>query len=195
MVMLRSVTVSLAVVGPPLYQTRPQDEASFFFPIPPNRECIESVDMVLHIPVAVDYFYEYLTGRQTQFQEEDAIHFFSLYIDLRMYDKACSDEESEAAKRQIAEEIYAEYLSEEQQAQFFVALDPQVKMLFQNKFDQIEDNLNEYLFIEVYAYVLDKLRVYFNMFKNSQAFVQLEDEIRRQERLYEVLVEASLIDN
>jgi hypothetical protein len=33
------------------------------------------------------------------------------------------------------------------------------------------------------------------MFKNSQAFVQLEDEIRRQERLYEVLVEANLINN
>jgi len=47
------------------------------------------------------------------------------------------------------------------------------------KYNEIEDNLNEYLFIEVYAFVLDKLREYFTMFKNSQAFVQLEDEIRR----------------
>ena len=74
-------------------------------------------------------------------------------------------------------------------------MDPQVKVLFQQKYDQIEDNLNEYLFIEVYAFVLDKLREYFTMFKNSQAFVQLGDEIRRQERLYEVLVEANLINN
>lgn len=70
-----------------------------------------------------------------------------------------------------------------------------VKILFQRKYDQLDDNLNEYLFIEVYAFVLDKLREYFTMFKNSQAFVQLEDEIRRQERLYEVLVEANLINN
>ena len=44
-------------------------------------------------------------------------------------------------------------------------------MHFQQKFDQIEENLDEYLFIEVYAFVLDKLREYFTMFKNSQAFV------------------------
>jgi len=54
-----------------------------------------------------------------------------------------------------------------------------VRVLFMRKYNEIEDNLNEYLFIEVYAFVLDKLREYFTMFKNSQAFVQLEDEIRR----------------
>jgi len=42
-----------------------------------------------------------------------------------------------------------------------------VKILFQRKYDQLDDNLNEYLFIEVYAFVLDKLREYFTMFKNS----------------------------
>jgi hypothetical protein len=92
---------------------------------------------------------------------------------------------------QIAVEIHDQYLSEEALAgkgeeregeekfYFPVELDPQIKVLFQNKFKEIEDNLNEYLFIEVYAFVLDKLREYFTMFKNSQAFVQLEDEIRR----------------
>lgn len=54
--------------------------------------------------------------------------------------------------------------------------------------------MNEYLFIEVYAFVLDKLREYFTFFKASQAFVQLEEEITKQERLYEVLVEAKLIE-
>ena len=42
-----------------------------------------------------------------------------------------------------------------------------VKILFKRKYDQLDDNLNEYLFIEVYAFVLDKLREYFTMFKNS----------------------------
>jgi len=44
------------------YKTGDED-AALFFPIPPNRECIESVDMVLHIPIAVDYFYTYLQSR------------------------------------------------------------------------------------------------------------------------------------
>lgn len=73
-------------------------------------------------------------------------------------------------------------------------LDNTVKVLFDHKYSEVEQNLNEYLFIEVYAFVLDKLREYFAFFKSSQAFVQLEDEITKQERLYEVLVEANLIE-
>ena len=56
-------------------------------PIPPNRENIEDVKSVLHIPVAVDYFYDFLLNQET----EDEIHIFALYIDLRMYDKAACE--------------------------------------------------------------------------------------------------------
>ena len=41
-------------------------EGAQIMPIPPNRECIETVDMVLHIPIAVDYFYDYLMNRPTE---------------------------------------------------------------------------------------------------------------------------------
>ena len=44
-------------------------------------------------------------------------------------------------------------------------------MLFEVKYADLDNNLNEYLFIEVYAFVLDKLREYFTAFKSSQAFV------------------------
>lgn len=83
---------------------------------------------------------------------------------------------------------------DQEQSYFPVQLDKQVKALFDNKYKNLKQNLNEYLFIEVYAFVLDKLREYFTFFKSSQAFVQLEDEITKQERLYEVLVQAQLID-
>lgn len=53
-----------------------------------------------------------------------------------------------------------------------------MKVLFDHKYADIERNLNEYLFIEVYAFVLDKLRAYFEMFKKSHNFVRLEDEIK-----------------
>ena len=61
-----------------------------FFPIPPSRDSIESVDMVLHIPVAIDFFYDYLKNRHNP----DGIHAFALYIDLRLYDGLCQNEES-----------------------------------------------------------------------------------------------------
>ncbi len=43
--------------------------------------------------------------------------------------------------------------------------------------------------------MLDKLRAKFEMFKRSPAFSELEEEIVRQEKLYEVLVDASIITN
>ena len=81
------VAVSICAI-PPLVES--YRDASFF-PIPPNRESIESVDMVLHIPVAIDFFYDYLKNRHNP----DGIHVFALYIDLRLYDGICQDIESE----------------------------------------------------------------------------------------------------
>jgi hypothetical protein len=46
-----------------------------------------------------------------------------------------------------------------------------VKRLFSQKYNNLHENLNEYLFIEVYAFVLDKLRDYFTFFKSSQLFL------------------------
>ena len=51
------------------------------------------------------------------------------------------------------------------------------------------------IFIEVYAFVLQKLRGYFDLFKRSQAFTELENEIRKKERLYEILIDSNLISN
>jgi sulfur relay (sulfurtransferase) DsrC/TusE family protein len=157
-------------------------------PIPPNRENIESVEMVLHIPIAVDYFYDFLQNREV----EEEIHVFALYIDLRMYDKACSDNEGPLEKRQIATDIFDHYFKEE--AELFVSLEPQVARKFNAKFSQIDrdEMLNEYLFIEVYAFVLDKLREFYTDFKKSDSFRMLEDDIKKQEKLYEILSEANL---
>ena len=157
-------------------------------PIPPNRENIESVEMVLHIPIAVDYFYDFLLNRDI----EEEIHIFALYIDLRMYDKACSDNAQYQEKYEIATDIYDHYFREE--ANLYVSLDPQVQRKFQAKISQIdkEEMLNEYLFIEVYAFVLDKLREFYGDFKLSDAFKMLEEDIKKQEKLYEILSEANL---
>lgn len=60
--LLRNVSiVGISSVKPLVETYRSNDEnAAYFIPIPATRECIESVDMCLHIPVAVDYFYSYL---------------------------------------------------------------------------------------------------------------------------------------
>jgi len=101
---LRSLAAVSICAIPPLLETF--RDASFF-PIPPNRESIESVDMVLHIPVAIDFFYDYLKNRHNP----DGIHWFALYIDLRLYDGICLDEESSLEDIvEMAQKIKQEYL-------------------------------------------------------------------------------------
>ena len=178
---IRSIAISFIAAWRPIREARSQQEdLEVFFPIPPNRECIESVDMVLHIPIAVEFFYLYLHSRHLE--DRRAIHFIALYIDLRLYDKACSEvsddwEADREARERIARDIYFQFLSpqaldsstmeqdlksESKESKFFpVNLDDHVKMLFDHKWQDLDSNLNEYLFIEVYAFVLDKLREYF----------------------------------
>ena len=79
---IRSLVAVTICAVPPIVETF---RDTSFFPIPPNRESIESVDMVLHIPVAIDFFYDYLKNRHNP----DGIHAFALYIDLRLYDGIC----------------------------------------------------------------------------------------------------------
>jgi len=130
-ILLRQLLIVLATTAKPIYQAF---KNSVYFAIPANHECIDSVDMVLHIPIAVDAFYQYLISRHEHMKDKQAIHLIALYIDLRLYDKECSDnvvkDDSEIGKdeqlleqkaeilderRRIAEDIYEQYLSEEAQ--------------------------------------------------------------------------------
>ena len=106
LIIVRSVAACVISSVPPLIETYREET---FFPIPPNRECIESVDMVLHIPVAIDFFYEYLKNKHNP----EGVHWFALYIDLRLYDSTCSDENKNMEDiSEMAIRICAEYLEE-----------------------------------------------------------------------------------
>lgn len=64
--------------------------------------------MVLHIPIASEYFYEYLDKYSN---DAEAPIFFSLYADLRYYDKAFSDEDNDTVKYEKAIDIKTDYLN------------------------------------------------------------------------------------
>ena len=57
----------------------------------------------------------------------------------------------------------------------------------------LKQNLNEMLFFEVFVDTLDNLKKAFDEFKLSINFKQLEEEMRRSEKLYEVMIEGGLI--
>jgi hypothetical protein len=61
--------------------------------------------------------------------------------------------------------------------------------------DTLNQNLNQYLFFELYTLALDKLHVAFENFKDSLNYQILKEDIRRNEKLYEILIEGKFIVN
>ena len=61
--------------------------------------------------------------------------------------------------------IHDEYLKKG--ARFPITLDPNVQNAIDAKFMNLKTHLTIYLFIELYAFVLDKLRSHFERFQNS----------------------------
>lgn len=80
---------------PPIWQSY---KGQAYIAIPPNPQTIESLDMVLNIPVASDYFYKYL---DSDIEDSNAVLYYSLYSDLRYYDMQMNA--SNEVKRQIAQ--------------------------------------------------------------------------------------------
>ena len=56
--------------------------------------------MVLNIPIACEFFYEYLDSLPPEY---NAPTYFALYADLRYYDKACNEDKSEDEKFDLAQ--------------------------------------------------------------------------------------------
>jgi hypothetical protein len=89
--------------------------------------------MVLHIPIASEYLYDYLDKHSG---DPTAPIFFSLYSDLRYYDNSCSDEKvDEVTKYQKAIEIKDDFLNEN--GRFNIDIDPDVKRAIDNKFTNL----------------------------------------------------------
>ena len=78
--------------------------------------------MILHIPLAADAFYEYLDLLE---DDQEAPIYFALYADLRHYGRACTQEELEDSKYDIAKGILDDYLEEE--SKFFVKVNKDVE--------------------------------------------------------------------
>ena len=51
--------------------------------IPPDERSVEQLETVLHIPVAVDYFYNFL---ELEPSLDNEFRLFALYMDLRCFD-------------------------------------------------------------------------------------------------------------
>lgn len=162
-------------------------------------------------------------------QQPPVTYFFSLYVDLRQFDKAVTQQVDPEILLEKAQEIRRDYL--ETGGDYYVQVRSDLVaatiakiMAFEREIQYYSDDLDHpqqannntsrnkdsgfqshppplnsgacqkhLLFIELLSFVLEKLKAYFEQFKRSPMFVELEDEISRQEKLYDILVDASII--
>ena len=61
------------------------------------------------------------------------------------------------------------------------------------KMARVEDNLDDHLFDTLYSYVLAVLNNHFMQFKRSRLYTLLEEEVQKQEALYDILRSNSMI--
>lgn len=88
--------------------------------------------MVLQIPIAIEYFYEFLERQQiTASNENDSndkespvTYFFSLYEDLRQFDKAVMKDVDPELLLEKAQEIRSDYL--DPNGNYYVKVRPEV---------------------------------------------------------------------
>lgn len=81
---VRSILAVLLTALRPLYLSYTVKNPDYFMLLPPSYESIQNLDMVLQIPLATDYFYDFLESTG----EPSVTYLFSLYVDIRKYDKA-----------------------------------------------------------------------------------------------------------
>jgi hypothetical protein len=178
--LMRSFFAGVVVSVPPLltsYRER------IYFQLPPSKDCIQTIEMVLNIPIAIDRFFDYLV-----YNFPEATKCFALFFDLRLYDDCVDSPDADDEQRiSFAQEIFERYLDEGSEHQ--VVLDPNVMDTFEEKYRRLLANqeqdcdgsvLHEHLFLEVYGFVINTLRQYFGFFKGSPDFVKLEDDIQAE---------------
>ena len=85
---------------------------------------------MLHIPIAIDRFFDYLA----QNFPPEATKCFALFFDLRLYDHECDCEEADPQRTlEFAQQIYVRYLADGSEHQ--VVLDKDLMDLFLEKYE------------------------------------------------------------
>lgn len=147
----RSIAASILTCARPLWLTQKGNQLrKEFILLPPNQDSVENLDMVLQIPIATEYFYNFLDRQQAStvsntssggnVSGESAVtYFFSLYVDLRQFDKAVLKDVDSEVLLDKAKEIYQDYL--EPNGAYHVAVRPDIVAATASKIRMLETTI------------------------------------------------------
>ena len=164
-------------------------------PFPLNQDCIEQLESAMMMPASSQMFYEFIND----LGDIRGITLMALYADLRLYMNMVNDHLGENDQEELVKQahlVYADYLVEGNTYE----MEPneiihELRRGYNARSGQIEFNLDSELFQALYDFCIGALEVYYAVFKKSDRFEELRDEVDRQEIMYHVLRKYNLISN
>jgi hypothetical protein len=116
------------------------------------------------MPTSASYFYNFLVH---ELKVEASLTLFALYADLRRYLVLCSDGAPENDRRELARNIYQDFILERKDSCFELPRNAIVKDLERGitPRGEICFELNEALFHDLYQFAIGGLEVFYDLFK------------------------------
>lgn len=173
-------------------------------PFPINEDCISNFVVAIIMPTSMTHFYQYL---QNLPDFEEALIIFGLHADIRIYMRMHDEHQVFSTEQihSKAVQIFEDYIIEDckwaikQQSDGYLSNSikhnsSESSTLFQASTSPIPDEilreiragfnngkirfmLNSGLFSDLYIFTLERLRQYYEQFKQSQEFGNLREEV------------------
>jgi len=161
-------------------------------PFPISQEVIEHVDSAMIMPIASQMFYEFLND----LSDIRGMTLIAMYSDLRRYSNMISDHAPAEEIKKQAMTVYKDYIIKgntyEMDSNEII---DDLREGYNGKTKEIEYDIDEVLFTDLFDFCIGGLEVYYEIFKKSDRFTELRNEVDRQEVLYHVLKKYNLISN
>mmetsp|Transcript_43268 Transcript_43268/g.57244 ORF Transcript_43268/g.57244 Transcript_43268/m.57244 type:complete len:147 (+) Transcript_43268:1210-1650(+) len=145
------------------------------------------------MPTSCHMFYEFIND----LGDLQGITMMALYADIRVYQNMIDEQAEEEELKEQAVTIMKDYVLEFNTYQMGTNdITRELRRLYVPGTDEIREDLREgKLFDELFDFCMSGLEVYYAVFKKSDRFEQLKEEVDRQEIMYHVLRKYNLISN
>ena len=145
-------------------------------PFPLNQDCIESLESAMMMPDSSQKFYEFIND----LGDVRGITLIALYADLRIYMNMVSDGLGNDQLHAQAMVIYKDYVVQDNTYE----MEPNeiiddLRAGYDERKKEISYPIDGELFQALYDFCIGALEVYYAVFKKSDRFEELRDEVER----------------
>jgi len=159
----------------------------FYLPICSTKECASNFNLALMNEKTFNAFYFYLKENIPEGSK-----YVNFWVDLNNFKNVGSGIEAENHTQILSTDIYDKYLKEG--SEFYIEFPVNAVENIHKSYLNSSKNLYSQVFDDLLQHVYERLKdYYFPLFKNSEPYRKLEEELDKEEKLYSRLIESRMI--